>query len=141
MNIAAIGGERFEIISINHQKPYLEGAVHNIPLQQKGSIDQLFLLEQMLRSKINNYINMLHAILDNQFSSEDIPTDPIGVGYFGAWALQVPVKYKQKWLVINNGIDLLQTLSVTYQLEICLVHKMINHARDQSRQLSLFSLN
>ncbi len=142
MNIAAVGGPRFEIISTDQTQPYLQGMVRELPMMQDSTQEQMTTMTTLLRPKIIQYTDVLRGIIDIQVRTEDMPDDPIAMGYFAAWILQVPVEQKQNWLILDGATKFLHKLCEAYQMEILLVREMIRHARENPEpQSKLFSLN
>lgn len=143
MNIAAVGGERFEIVSTDESQAYLQGMVRSLPMVQTSSLESLLTIGRQLRPFITRYTDVLRGIVDIDVGNDDLPDDPVSMGYFAAWILQIPPAGKQALLASYRASEFLETLHHTYRQEIVLVRQMIAQARleNNNEASSLFSLN
>lgn len=140
MNIAALGQERFRILSLSHDKPYLVGQVELHPLQND---DPLTLLRsgRNLRQWLMRYLQMLADAGKIRFDAAQLPTDPMALAYLGAVLLEVPMQDKQKLLDINRPLELIDELRNTYRREVVLLNAMLSHVEDEENQVGPFSLS
>lgn len=126
MNISAIGKDRFQVLSLLHDKPYLSGITEPFPLidDDPGLARQL---GYRLRGYINRYLSILAKAGRVQFESSQLPNDPIAVAYLSAVLLQnTSPEEKQRLLALHDSISLLNSLISTYRFEVTLMDTLVN---------------
>jgi Lon protease-like protein len=132
--IMTVGQERFRIVSLQHDRPYLVGMVESAPLDDVNSPLTTEDVE-MLRDQVLEYLDILSNKGDVEFDVSQISTDPQKLIYLAAAFLQIPQEEKQPLLEINRSSQLLGRLSTLYREELSLMRLMPE--QDQG----LFSLN
>ena len=137
MNIVAIGRERFRIVSLDHDLPYLVGTVERYPLHEGDPVAQEDAARR-LRPWITNYMEVLSALDDIELHADQLPADPVALAIVAATLLQVPQRQKQGLLATDSVVDLLTTMRALYRREVAFVKEMV--AQDVQDQGS-FSLN
>jgi Lon protease-like protein len=121
MNIVALGGERFRVLSLDREaQPYLVGVVEEYPLPQ-DSPEVLVGEAARLRQQVERYIEMLLEAGDAQFDLRNLPDDPLTLAYMAAALVQVSPLKKQEMLASQRVEDLLARLRVAYQREVVLM--------------------
>ncbi len=141
MNIAALGQERFEILSINHDEhPYLVGTVQLMPMLTGDPLDLLH-RGRVLRAWLVRYLHMLANAGKIRFDQAQLPTDPVALGYLGAVLLEVPAEEKQTLLAIDQAALLIEALRHKYRREVALLGTMLQEVKDDERQSGSFSLS
>ncbi|NLX54350.1 MAG: peptidase S16 [Planctomycetaceae bacterium] len=139
MNILAVGGERFQIRSLNHTEPYLVGTVELVPLDEPSEpvIEQA---GHRLRPWVERYLGVLAQVAENvEFDPAGLPDDPLALAYLAATLLQIPSDQKQTLLAADGAADLLTTIRSLYRREVALLSAIV--ARDTMDTQGLFSLN
>lgn len=121
MNIVAVGQERFRILSLSHERPYLVGQVELAPLQVEQDID-LTPLANQLHLLTTQYLEILSRLGKIEFDITQIPTNPQTLVYLAAALLQTPITQKQQFLTENNASQLFRDLQKSYQEEIALLY-------------------
>jgi Lon protease-like protein len=122
-NLVAVGGERFRILSLQHDRPYLVADVELIPLKP-GVPEEVAWLENKLRPQIDRYIHLLI-----QEGADDLlkalPEDPLSFAYVASIILQISPQEKQEFLECPEAVSLLKRLLDVYRKELVLVKKII----------------
>jgi uncharacterized protein len=117
MNLAAIGEERFQIISIEPDlHPYLVGYVEPFPL----IVTDPALMQQsarQLHGKVERYLQTLLEAGAGQFDIAQFPEDPLGFAYLSASLLQISDIQKQEILSLEHAEDLIRKISQVYRRE------------------------
>lgn len=124
MNIAAIGKERFRIVSLRHDKPYLIGYVQDYPLVDDDSAE-LDGPGRILRTWITRYADILAKAGDIELDPTRFPHDPIALAYFGAILLQMPAHQKQPLLETASAHSLLTDIRRVFRREVALLDAML----------------
>jgi Lon protease-like protein len=137
MNIQAVGRERFRIISLAQDRPYLVGKVERYPLYAGDPLAQE---EAALRLRpwLANYMDVLSKLGNIELDAGQLPADPVALALVAATLLQVPQRQKQGLLAADSTVDLLIAMRALYRREVALVKEML--AQDVEDQGS-FSLN
>ena len=132
MNITTIGEQRFRIHSLKSDLPYLVGEVDfhplfiNQPEELQAAVDNL-------TPKINQYISLLNQIESVNLDPENLPDDPIVIGYFAAALLQMPPNEKQALLQSESHLELLKSLNQVYIRETSFLRATLIHGTDQTQ--------
>lgn len=140
MNITAVGRERFQIISLNHDKPYLSGIVEDYPLE---SDDPTIIRKsaRILRGHITRYLEILERAGQIQLGNKQLPHDPMALAYLGAVLLKnIPQSQKQVFLETEHTSKLLDDLRDFYRREVTLLDTLLSPPEDNNFK-GLFSLN
>ena len=137
MNIAAIGRERFRILSLDRDSPYLIGEVEEYPLAG-WEPQNLLTTAAKLRPLISRYMAELSQLEGVDLDPEQIPEEPDKLAYFGAALLQVPAEEKQTLLSTNEAAEMLTEMRHLYRRELSFVKHMLQMPPQDD---SSFSLN
>jgi len=136
MNIAAIGRERFRILSLERAAPYLVGQVEEFPLiGWEGEL--LTDTAEKLRPFITRYMNELSQLDGVDLDPSQIPDEPVKLAYFGAALLQVPSEQKQGLLATDEAADMLTEMRHLYRQELSLVKFMLQMPPADDNSFSL----
>lgn len=123
MNLTAIGEERFEILQIGHDHPYLLGTIREYPLQQSHSIEIVRTCHS-LRKRVSQYLHMLSKFVENQLVDLELPDDTLAFMYMASALLQIPAIEKQPLLASATASELLNILKRVYEREITLLQHL-----------------
>lgn len=121
--IMAIGQERFRIVSVNKDNPYLIGTVEKAPLQGETNA-RLPIATPQLHSLVVEYLQILSKIGKVEFDPTQIPTDPHSFLYLAASIIQLPLERKQSFLAADQAINLLYGLYNEYRDQVTLLRAM-----------------
>ncbi len=141
MNIVAVGVERFQIRSLSHAKPYLVGMVESFPLDNNDAYAVTRAGEQ-LRPWVERYLVTLSeaAADETPIELQQLPDDPLALGYLAAAVVQIPLEQKQTLLATDHAADLLTSIRAIYRHELPLLNAMIRYEAHNDKTL-LFSPN
>ncbi|MBE0410063.1 MAG: LON peptidase substrate-binding domain-containing protein [Anaerolineales bacterium] len=138
MNLVALGQQRFRIISLNYEKPYLTGMVESFPLDQSDQ-QSLEAAGMRLVPWINRYMRLLNQVANVNLDPKQLPEDWLVLAYLAAVLLQVPSVEKQQLLATECAIDMLADMNLIYRREVALLKSMITAGAPQEN--SFISLN
>ncbi len=139
MNILAVGLERFQIRSLNHDEPYLVGTVELMPLDEHNE-PVIERAGHRLRPWVERYLAVLSQVADDvNFDPDRLPDDPLALAYLAAALLQIPSDQKQTLLAAEGAADFVTTVRTVYRREVALLSAIV--ARDTIDMQGLFSLN
>lgn len=125
MNIAVVGSERFQILSLEPDlQPYLVGYVEPYALQRTDP-GSLALQALVLRGWLDRYLQVLAEGGAGQIDRSQFPQDPAEFAYLCASLLQLSDIEKQALLSIENAEDLLNEVLQAYRREIALMRVFI----------------
>jgi uncharacterized protein len=134
MFIMAIGHERFRILSLNHDQPYLVGEVEQYPLLPEARTH----LEQPAESLyplVVDYLQVLSRLGQVELDTSQIPQDHKTLPYLAASLIQIPSGEKQTLLATDRASTLLNNLCTIYREQTAILRLM--PVQDDE----LFSLN
>lgn len=138
MNIAAIGRERFRIVQIQRDLPYLKGRVEPFPLANEAGEAGLAQAGRRLQPWLRRYMTELSQVEGVSMGTEKVPDDPVQMAYLAAGLLQISTEEKQRLLATEQAIDLLTEMRNLYRREVALVRALLDEpAEDQG----IFSVN
>jgi uncharacterized protein len=143
MDISAVGRERFEIQSLQYDRPYLVGSVEMRPIRRNHA-RAVMRVAARLRPLVLRYLDMLADIENVRFDLTELPADPVAFAYLAAAILQqVPLTRKQDLLASNRALDLLVQIRGLYQFEVALLEMMIERAQNSDNDIldTFFSAN
>lgn len=127
MNVTALGDERFRIMKLEYDLPYLMGEVEALALEHSHSIEMMRGVRQ-LSGLIASYLEIVGRLEpDEAFKYEGLhfPEDPVMLLGLAASLLQVPTVEKQPLLEITHACKLLHELLRLYRRDIVLLRKQI----------------
>jgi Lon protease-like protein len=124
MNIVAVGVERFRILSLKRDEPYLIGMVENLPVSP-AEPDLLDRDSRALRGWVRHYLQLLAQASDSKIDLEQLPGDPLRLAYLASFLVQIPARQKQDLLGMSQTGELLSSLRGIYRREVTLLQAMI----------------
>ena len=145
MNIGVIGQQRFRIVSLATDLPYLRGQVEHYPLLE-DDLNAQETLAGRLRPWVVRYLDHLSRLGNETLPVENLPDEPVPLAYAAAAMLQISARQKQKLLNTEKATAILAELRTIYRGEIAIL-KAIGQLpgpemdKDSSRDESSFSLN
>jgi Lon protease-like protein len=123
MLIMTVGQERFRVLSLKHDRPYLVGMVEKAPLEDEGEQLSAAVVES-LQDQVEEYLEILSRKGDAEFDISQVLPDPQKLIYLAAAFLQIPQEKKQPLLEINRSEELLGVLTSLYRHELALMRLM-----------------
>jgi uncharacterized protein len=140
MNITAVGLERFQIVSLSHDNPYLVGVVEPYPMPEDNP-ETAHQDAARLRSWINRYLKLLEHAGQAKVDNSQLPHDPLSLAYLAAMLVQqVSPTQKQALLAAESTNYLLRELVTIYRREVTLISATLTPPRGGDYQ-GLYSLN
>jgi uncharacterized protein len=136
MNIVAVGHERFRIIAMKADKPYLVGVAERLPLLSVSPMTDV----TRLRRLVVRYLHILKEIGQIQIDTQQLPDDALTMAYLSAVLLQTPSTQKQALLAADDLDQMIAALCETYQREVVLLKAMSDYDENTNKQ-GPFSLN
>lgn len=134
MVIMTVGRERFRIVRLEHNRPYLVGVVEPAPLVDE---DEARVAEGAARLEplVVEYLDKLAQMGNIDARPDDPPADPASLAYLGAALIQLPPEEKQGLLALDRLTELSAALGRAYRGELALMRTA------PSEDIGLFSLN
>lgn len=123
MLIMTIGRERFRIVDLKYDRPYLVGVVEDAPLEM-GSSEQLQEAAANLHPLVAEYLTILARVGEVEFDVEQVPQDAEALVYLAATLIQLPQEEKQNLLATDQASKLLRNLYRHYKSEVALMRWM-----------------
>lgn len=136
MHIVVLGEERFRIIDLLGDRPYLQGVVEILADETRTGD----MTARKLRHLVISYLDILKQAADVRFNSAQIPDNPPTVAYLASMLLQIEDEEKQALLEIEPMDKLLTTLKTLYQREVTLLDNLVAPA-EVLIEGTAFSLN
>lgn len=130
MNIVTIGGERFRLLDIRRDGPYLVGTAQPWPLGGERESEARAQVEPV-RRQFRRYLDMLDEAEGHKISINIVPTDPHALALLVAIALQVPKPQKQRLLEQATIPEMLASEQVILKREHLLLDYVIRTQQEQ----------
>jgi Lon protease-like protein len=137
-SLVAVGEERFRILSLETDLPYLVGEIEAYPLRECDAA-AMKRAEQNLLPWFKRYLHAVVQEEDLEDSLENIPHDPQAFAYLASVLLQIPVLQKQPLLEAQDGLVLFQQLEDIYRREVALIESL--RSTPQADHKFPFSMN
>ncbi len=134
MNLIAIGEERFEILRLSHERPYLIGTIREFPLQLSHSIE-ISRSCHSIRKQVVRYLYLISKIGEERFAELELPDDSLSFMYLAASLLQIPEIEKQPMLACTTASELLYLLRRVYVREIALLERLSAVKREMAERV------
>ncbi len=136
MNLTAVGDERFRILKLNYDLPYLVGEVESVPLERPSSIE-IARGARQLAPWVSEYLRLIQRIdAENapDLSVIDLPEDPLVMLYLAASILQVPAVEKQHLLEVTYASELLAHVVRLYRREAAVLRKQLAEGEGSNQE-------
>ena len=137
MNIGAIGIERFRIVRMVKNHPYLIAEVESQPFEVQDE-PRFNHCAKHLHSNVKNYLSMVTKLMQNASKEEermdlteiDLPEEPITLVHMAASLIQLPTQEKQSLLSSESMDSMIQHIARLYRREL----EVNPHLQDISEQ-------
>lgn len=123
MLIMTMGQDRFRLLSLKHDQPFLVGRIELAPLDDMASQEATAAVDR-LYPLVVEYLDILSTIGEATFDGSQLPTDPQQLIYLAAGYVQLPQEQKQPLLEVNKATELLRELYGIYRRELALMRTM-----------------
>lgn len=134
MIIMTVGRERFRIVRLRHDRPYLVGMVEPAPLLDEDEA-RVEAGAARLEPLVTEYLDKLAEMGSIDAVPEAPPEDPASLAYLGAALIQLPAEQKQSLLACNRLTELSAALRRVYRGELALMQTM------PAGDIGIFSVN
>jgi len=124
LNIETVGEDRFRILELRRDRPYLSATVENFPMADADPAI-IAALAGRLRPWVSRYMTLLAKAADTPFDPSRIPSEPLALGYLAAIVLQTPTATKQTLLSLPCLTDLLDSERRLYRNEIGILKNLL----------------
>ena len=138
MNITTVGKERFRIVSLRRDRPYLVGQVELLPIQVEHP-EMNRRSARLLRPWVERYLGVLEQTEKAQIDLRQLPQDNLALTYYAAGLLKISLPEKQNLLTLSNAAELVERVRILYRKEVTLLKTM--HFQPEREQEGPFSLN
>lgn len=119
--VMTIGQERFRVLALKRNRPYLVGEVERLSYLPEKS-GPLQAAANDLHPLVLNYLTTLTSLADNiEFDPTQVPTEPEALNHMAASLLQVSLETKQSLLEAKKVSNALNFLTNQYRHEIDLL--------------------
>ena len=135
MNLTAVGDERFRILKLSYELPYLVGEVESVPLEKPSSIE-IARGARQLAVWVSEYLRLVNQIDADRMpdlDGIDLPDDPLVMLYLAASILQLPAAEKQPLLEVTYASELLEQVVRLYRRETAVLRKLLGE-KERSTQ-------
>lgn len=139
LNILAIGRERFRILSVQHDQPYLTGQVETFPLDETAP--ETGQASWQLRPWVIEYLSLLSEVGEMDFDPGQLPEEPESLAFLAATLLQIPNRQKQTLLATAGAKALLTEMRGLYRRELPLLRRMLDEDEQPPLGPGTFSLS
>jgi Lon protease-like protein len=123
MLIMTIGRERFRIVDLKYDRPYLVGVVETAPLEREDG-EILDRAAAHLHPLVTEYLTILARVGEVDFDVTQVPRDAEALIYLAATLIQLPQEDKQHLLATDRASMLLRRLYHHYKGEVALMRWM-----------------
>jgi Lon protease-like protein len=143
LNIGAVGRERFRVLSLDNDGPYLLGRVEDLPLKESEPAGQLRAARR-LRPWVERYMEQLSQVEGALTPPQQRPREPRRLAYAAAALLQIPMEEKQMLLEAPDTAAFLEDARALYRREVAFLRSMLERQallEQDPAQGGSFSLN
>lgn len=139
IDLLTVGGDRFKIIKLNHEGPYLSGFVDMFPIETEQTPEDIM---NMLRIKpsILQYLDLIVKVQPDTtqaklpYKQNEFPKDPLDLLYMASSILQLPVEEKQELLEVETIRSLWKKISRIYRRELAVLENMHTVSTDKANR-------
>ena len=139
LQLLVIGRDRFRILSLHRDQPYLTGTVERFPLEEKAGANRVTV--EALRPWVEQYLELLSEAGEMEFDASRLPSEPEEMAYLAATVLQVPALEKQALLAQAGATELLEEMRGLYRRELPLLRAMLSLSESLPEGPGPFSLS
>lgn len=139
LQLLVIGRERFRILELQRDLPYLTGIVDYFPLRRDAPGQRPAVAA--LRPWVEQYLSLLTEVGELEFEMTELPAEPEALAYLAATILQAPMLQKQALLAEPDAAGLLSALRGLYRRELPVLRAMLAHREEVPSGDGPFSLN
>ncbi len=138
MNIVAVGRDRFQILKLETDLPYLVGQVEMLPFANETPTET-HRAARRLRPWVEKYLTLLGSAENVEFDLNQLPQDSLLLAYLSASLIKVAMTEKQDLLATDSAMGLIQRVYSYYRKEVTLLTALM--AETTQIDQGPFSLN
>lgn len=135
LNIETVGEDRFRILELRHDQPYLSAIVENFPVADMDSPAALPLATR-LKPWLTQYMTLLARAAETPFDPVRLPNDCASLAYLAAIVLQTPAISKQSLLTLPSLTELLERERQIYRNELVILKTLLNEVPTEDQTFS-----
>lgn len=124
IKIIAIGEQRFEVQSLDHDLDYLRGNVEFYPMDIDDD-DRLQTSGEHLRRLVKRYLSILNQAQVVSGELNSLPDNPLDLTNLAAFLLQIPSEQKQDLLNLDLASDFIDDTLGIYLREVALLKELL----------------
>ncbi len=106
LDIVAVGYQRFRILSLLHDQPYLSGLVKVLPPRDE-ELEAAYRQAAGVRLHLKRYLRLFGELTESRVELAEMPTKPVLLAFLAAVLLQVPPAEKQSLLASETIPEML----------------------------------
>lgn len=139
INLLTIGGDRFKIIKLNNEGPYLTGLVDIFPIETQQTPEEIIKM-LLLKPSILRYLELMIKIQPDADQAElpykehEFPENPLDLLYMASSILQLPVEEKQELLEAETIQNLWKKITRIYRRELAVLGNMHTISTDKANR-------
>ena len=122
-NLITVGVERFEIVELRHDKPYLSALARVLP--EDIGVGNIASLTQEARSLLDDYLGLVLAVMEGGETTITAPHDTVELSYFVAVCLPCDDQVKQTLLEAPTAVERLSRERELLRKEIASISEQI----------------
>jgi len=138
MNIVAVGRDRFQILKLETDLPYLVGQVEMLPFANETPTET-HRAARRLRPWVEKYLTLLGSAENVELDLNQLPQDSLLLAYLSASLIKVAMTEKQDLLATDSAMGLIQRVYSYYRKEVTLLTALM--AETTQIDQGPFSLN
>jgi uncharacterized protein len=102
IDIVTVGQERFSILHLIHDQPYLRGEVKALPMREPADLGAVATLANQVRDGVSRYIKLIAEAAGLKIQVDAMPDAPQQLGYLAGVAMQIDNREKQELLAKSS---------------------------------------
>ncbi len=122
-NLITVGTQRFEIVELRHDKPYLTALARLLP--EELGVGDIATLVRETRSLLEDYLGLVLSVMEGGETSMTIPNDTIELSYFTAVCLPCDDAVKLTLLEAPTAVERLTRERELLRKEIAAISEQI----------------
>jgi Lon protease-like protein len=141
MNLAATGEERFRILELDHEQPYLVGKVEGLPIEASHSMEMMRRARRLAPWVVRYLAQVDRANPENDLDLRhlQLPDDPLMLVCWAAALLQVPAQEKQPLLEAPSAGELLDGVLRLYRRETTILGRLLDTSEEDAIRAGLLN--
>jgi len=141
MNLTAVGEERFRILELSRDEPYLLGKVENLPIAASHSVE-MARGARHLGPWVARYLALLDRAnpwIDIKLDRLELPDDPLLLVCWAAALLQIPAAEKQPLLEAPSAGEMVEGVARLYRRETAVLGRLEGTSEEEAGRAGLLN--